>query len=290
MNRPELLIDCRCECGEGPLWDARRQVVHWLDIPKGRLFEYDASTDRRGIVYEGEPIAGFTFQESGGFLLFEVDRISSLDPDGTHRVLIENVDPDMKRFNDVIADPRGRVFAGTIGKEPGKGGLYRIGLDGEIRCLFKDTLIANGMSFSLDLESFFYTDTTARKIFRFDYDIDSGELSNRTVFHEVKRSIELPDGLTIDSEGCLWSARWDGSCIQRLSPVGQEMERVSFPVPQISSLCFGGENLDTLYSTSAGGSESDTSGNGALFRFQPGVSGREEFRSKIDPDSDWRVL
>lgn len=282
MEKPELLIDCRCECGEGPYWDVARQVLLWLDIPNGRLFEYSPEIGSHRLLFEGDPIGGFTLHTNGDLLLFEVDRISVWNRTRGRRILIEGIDADMARFNDVIADPMGRVFAGTIGKGEGQGGLYRIDRDGRVTCLFKETRIANGMAFSEDARFFYYTCTTSRRIFRFDYQPETGDLSNRTALVQVSPEEGFPDGLTMDAEGCLWSARWDGACVARLSPEGEVLVRIALPVEQVSSICFGGPNLSTLFITTAGGSPEDDSGRGGLYQFRPGVRGRVEHRSEID--------
>ena len=153
----EMVANYHCRCGEGPLWDERRQVLFWTDIPAGRLFRYDRVSGRHEPIYQGEPAGGFTLQQDGSLLLFGADRISRMGDDGRVEVLIDGIDPEMDRFNDVIADPQGRVYAGTMADDPQRGGLYRVDIDGSVRCLFRGTGCSNGMWFTPDRRGFDHT-------------------------------------------------------------------------------------------------------------------------------------
>src|SRR4030095_9985101 len=128
---------------------------HWLDIDTGRLFRADHGTLEHECFFRGDKVGGFTFQEDGSLLLFESDRIALLDPAGRRRVLVEGIDPDMTRFNDVIAHPEGRVYAGTIGRSRESGGLYRVDRDLSVKRLWQGTGCANGMGFTGDLTRFY---------------------------------------------------------------------------------------------------------------------------------------
>ena len=111
MPRPEPIVNYHCHTGENPLWDDKRQVVYWTDIPKGRLFRYDVRTGEHGQIYSGEPVGGFTIQQDGSLLLFQVNKFSLLQPDGSTQILVEGIDDEMVRFNDVIADtPDGSLY------------------------------------------------------------------------------------------------------------------------------------------------------------------------------------
>jgi D-xylonolactonase len=278
---PEAVANYHCELGEGPVWHPDLQKLYWTNISAGKLYSYEPSTGQHGIVYEGEPVGGYTFQEDGSLLLFRVNDIARFVEGGSAEVLTRVEDEDMARFNDVIADPRGRVFAGTIGKEIGLGGLYRIDLDGAVTCLFKGTKTANGMAFTEDLKTFYWTDSTAKTIYRFDYDIDTGELSGRREVVAFDPNEGTPDGLTIDTDGCLWSARWGGYGVYRISPEGEVLEKISLPVPKTSCPAFGGADLRDLYVTTAGGSPEEKSVEGTLYRIRTPYQGRREFRSRV---------
>lgn len=278
------LAPYRSEVGENPLYDSERGRLYWVDIERGRLYWLDHQTLEHACFHQGPVVGGFTLQEDGALLLFEADRISMLDPNGgARRVLLSGIDPDMRRFNDVIADPEGRVYAGTIGKDDQRGGLYRLERDGSIECLWKGTGCANGMGFSTDLARFYWTSSTNRTIYVADYNRATGALERRRALYVAPEREGTPDGLTVDQNDQIWTARWGGGAVLRLSPEGRVLEAIGLPVPKVSCPAFGGPDLDALYLTTAGGSEDGVGLEGALFRVFPGVKGRTEFRSRIRP-------
>ncbi len=281
MYEIESVANYHCVTGENPLYNQRDGRIYWEDIPTGRLFRADHATLEHECFYQGDVVGGFTFQADGSLLLFEADRIAILDARGGRRVLREGIDPDMERFNDVIADPEGRVFAGTIGRTNTSGGLYRIERDGSVRCLFKGSGCANGMGFTPDLTRLYWTCSTRRRIYVYDYDRASGELGGERVVYEAPAAEGIPDGLTVDAAGDLWSARWDGSALLHFSPDAQLLETVRFPVGKVSSATFGGPELDTIYVTTAGGRAGSDGPEGTLYRLRAGARGQSEFVSRI---------
>jgi D-xylono/L-arabinono-1,4-lactonase len=288
---PELerVANYHCVVGENPLWNADEGRIYWADIDTGRLFRADHRSLQHECFYRGPVVGGFSLQADGSLLLFEEDRIATLDGSGRRRVLQQGIDPDMRRFNDVIADPEGRVFAGSIGKSLTSGGLYRVERDGSVALVLKETGIANGMGFSADLRRFYWTSSTPRRIFVFDYRGEDGALSNRRLFYEADESAGTPDGLTLDAADGVWSAHWGGSAVLRLGPEGGVLARVAFPVSRVSSLAFGGPELDCMYVTTAGGAGASPGAKpaegepeaGTLYRVRGVARGRPEFRSRV---------
>ncbi|MFZ5897422.1 MAG: SMP-30/gluconolactonase/LRE family protein [Myxococcota bacterium] len=280
-ERPVVVANYHCQLGENPLWNAADGHIYWEDIDRGRLFRADHATLEHECFHEGPVVGGFTFQADGSLLLFEQNRIARLDPHrGGRRVLVEGVDSDMVRFNDVIADPEGRVFAGTIGKTRESGGLYRVDRDGSVRCVWKGTQIANGMGFTADLRRFYWTCSTSGRIFIADYDRERGELANRRLFYAVPESEGSPDGMCVDTTDCVWTARWGGGSVLRFDPEAKLLGRVELPVPKVSSVTFGGPELDTLYVTTAGG-DGARSVEGTLYRVKTSARGKLPFLSRI---------
>jgi D-xylonolactonase len=191
-----------------------------------------------------------------------------------------------------MADPRGRVFCGTISprwdegeQDVRRGRLYRLDPDLTLTVLLEGVAISNGMGFTLDRRRMYYTDTPTLEISLFDYDEATGALGNRRPFVRVSDDPGegMPDGMTMDAEGCVWSARWGGGCRVRYAPDGRELERVRFPARKVSSAIFGGPDYADLYVTTAGGHQKDVDGpgSGALYRLRPGVTGHPELRSRI---------
>ncbi|MET0795489.1 MAG: SMP-30/gluconolactonase/LRE family protein [Polyangiaceae bacterium] len=282
MSRLEAVANYHCKVGENPLWDEREGRLYWVDIETGRLFRFDHASGEHECFYRsGDRIGGFSFQVDGSLLLFEVDRIGVLSKSGEYRSLAQGVDRNMDRFNDVIADPEGRVFAGTIGKSDTLGGLYRVDLDGRVEQLWSGTGCANGMGFTPDLRQFYWTDSTTLRIFIADYERSTGALTNRREFYRAPLAEGTPDGMCVDRAGHLWTARWGGSLLLRLDPNANVVERVSFPVSRVSSATFGGPELDFLYVTTAGGNVEDAALDGTLYRFKVDVPGTAPFRSRI---------
>jgi D-xylonolactonase len=164
-----------------------------------------------------------------------------------------------------------------------QGRLYRLDLDGKLTVLLEGIGCSNGMAFSPDRKRMYYTDSVARTIHLFDYDEKSGNLGNQRIFVKTRKGDGVPDGSTVDAEGCLWSAQWDGSCIIRYGHDGKEKNRIVFPVRKISSLTFGGNGYTDLYITTAGGENKGEEGQqaGSLFRLNVGRKGMPEFFSRI---------
>jgi D-xylonolactonase len=283
-QQPELIADYACEIGENPLWHPMERRLYWCDIPTGRLFRYDPATGTHEQCYKGRPIGGFAIQADGSLLLFMDQGDIAIWREGTPIKGISQVASERSsRFNDVIADPCGRVFCGTMSSEQGKGSLYRLDLDGAIHRLLPDIGCSNGMAFTLDRGGFYYTDSFAHEIYLFDYNAEDGSISNGRVFARFNEFDGLPDGATLDAEGRLWSAMWDGSCIVRFLPDGGIDERIVLPTRKVSSLTFGGEDYRDIYITTAGGNTREADGelSGSLLRVRGKLSGVPEFFSRV---------
>src|ERR1700694_1122995 len=238
----ECIADYACETGENPLWHALEKRLYWCDIPNGRIFRYDPASGIHEQCYEGRTVGGFTIQNDGSLLLFMDRGTIAIWQNGKLTEIVSEIEAEKaSRFNDVIADPRGRVFCGTMSSSESKGRLYRLDVDGSLHVLLTDIGCSNGMAFTLDQKGFYYTDSLAREICLFDYSVEDGSLSNKRVFASFDELDGLPDGATIDADGRLWSALWNGACIVRLLPNGQIDKRIPLPTRKVSSLTFGGE-------------------------------------------------
>jgi D-xylonolactonase len=202
--------------------------------------------------------------------------------DDREEALAEELEDAPDRFNDVIADPLGRVYAGTFSDDPKRGGLFLVDTDGAVQCLFRGTGCSNGMGFSPDRKTFYWTCSTSRQIFRFNYKEATGELTDREVVVRLGDDDEgTVDGMTVDVEGNLWSAIWDGFAVRKYSPEGDLLGTVRFPVAKPSSAIFGGPDLDRLYVTTAGGAADADTAEGTLYRVDVGAKGLPEFRSRV---------
>ena len=161
-TEPQLVADYGCLTGEGPLWHPTEKVLYWADIPRGRIFRFDPSTGKHSPFFEGAVIGGFTIQQDGGLLLFmAAGAVAILSECRLDYVVRELPDETDSRFNDVIADPLGRVFCGTMPTERRSGRLYRLDLDGALTLLLENIGLPNGMGFTPDREKMYLTDSTA---------------------------------------------------------------------------------------------------------------------------------
>jgi sugar lactone lactonase YvrE len=283
----ELIADERSDTTEGPLWHEDLQALFWLDIPAGRLYRYDPASNTHALAYavDGQ-IGGYTIQEGGELLMFgERGRIWTWDPrTGAERLVIEEIPAERgTRFNDVIADPEGRVFAGTMPDGDRSGHLYRLDRDGSLTLLLDNAGVSNGMDFTPDLTRMYHTNTTERTISRYLYDRASGDISLDSVVVRVPEGEGSPDGMTLDEHGDIWSARWEGGALFHYSPEGRLLGSKAFPARKVSSLTFGGPDWTDVYVTLAGGTDrkAEGEGAGALYRTSLGVAGRPPFRSRI---------
>jgi len=285
----ECVVDIECQVGENPLWHPELKSLFFVDIPVGKIYAYTPATHEYVLFSQGPVTGGMTLQDNGSLLLFQDGRISVLTMDGHQQEVAAGLFSANDRFNDVIADPEGRVFAGIMGRN---GRLVRIDVDGRITELFDGVGLPNGMDFTPDCRHMYFIDSNIRQIYRFEYDRGRGTLSDKKVFVTIPADLGLPDGMAVDGNGFVWIAIWFGGCIRRFAPDGSLDCEVRLPVKQGSSLAFGGSQLDHVYVTSAASTDGDAwrpalcdinaPRGGGLYRFQiDGVRGRPAFRSRL---------
>lgn len=286
----EVAADLACTLGENPLWHRQQRRLYWIDIKPGRLYWYDPATGRHDLCYEGPMIGGFTIQADGSLLLFRAGGNIVQWRDGkVVRTIVEAIPEQQQRgarFNDVFADPAGRVFCGTLSmneRNRAPAALYRLALDGSISKVADGFTLCNGMGFTPDRRQMYFTDTLAYTIYLFDYDAADGSLSNRRVWTTTLAKDGLPDGLTVDARGHIWSARWDGHAVIHLSPEGEEVDRIVTTSKKVTSVTFGGDDCRDMYLTTAGGEDREANGPtaGALLRVVGAGQGVPEFSSRV---------
>jgi len=278
----EVVLDERFELGEGPTWDAARAELAWVDLLAGRVHVWEPASGRRASFDVGQPVGAVVPRASGGFVLALAEGFAGLDPiDGRVEPLAAvEADNPRNRMNDGKCDSAGRFWAGTMeyGGEPGAGSLYRLGPDGRVIRIVGGVSISNGIAWSPDDETMYFIDSAAHAIDAFDFDPATGEAMRRRRLVSFPAAWGLPDGMTIDVDGFLWVAFWDGRSVRRLAPDGRLDEIVELPATRVTSCVFGGPDLTDLYVTSAMNgltpeqlaSEPEA---GALFRVRPGVRG-----------------
>ena len=296
MAELTVIADYGDLCGEGPLWDHKSKTLYWTDQTGLKLYRYDPASSKHEIIKQGQEICGFALNSPGGFALTNTGGIWNWDSKTDPILIAAEVQGFKCQMNDCIADPEGRLFSGSFYYDPNGhyplGFLMRVDTDRTVHIVDEGIHLANGLGFSPDEKTLYFTDSAARTIYAYDYDRKTGSVRNRRVFVKVPGEEGLPDGLTIDAEGYVWSAQWYGSCIVRYDPDGKEERRIPVPAKQVSSLMFGGDSLTDIFITSAGKSEpmpimppgyDPTTGNmgGQLYHINLGIQGKPEYRTRL---------
>ena len=285
MTDVKLAIDCACGCGENPLWHETEQRLYFVDNAAGKLLRFDPRSGEIEQLYQaGGWLGGFTFQEDGSLLLVMDSGVIAVRRGDEVSFLVEGVaELSETMFNDLIADPEGRVFSGTMRRTLQPTGLYRLDCDGSLTCLLDDAILSNGLGFTPDRRGLYFTDTLRRNIYRFDYDRATGAITSRQTLVTVPEGEGFPDGMTVDAEGYIWSARWAGGRIARYAPDGMLEREITIPTGKVTSLTFAGPDYTDIYVTTAGGNTRDLDGDlaGAIFHLNLGIRGLPEFKSRI---------
>ena len=278
----QCVADVHAVLGEGPVWVARETALYWLDIKGLKIFRLDA----RGQLTEWPTpfrIGSLVPRKSGGFIGGCEEGIAAIDPEAGRFDILFNPEEELpsNRFNDGKLDRQGRFWAGTMddSEKSAAGTLYRIDPDLTCAAVDRGYRVTNGPAFSPDGKRMYHNDS-ARQV-TYVFDLEGDRLGQRNVFLQFKEGECYPDGMTVDSEGCLWVALWDGWCVRRYSPDGEWMETMKMPVARPTSCAFGGLDLDRLYISSASIGLDETAlqmqpNAGGLFMVVPGVRGIQD--------------
>jgi len=270
--------------GEGPVWDDRIGRFLWVDIEAGEVKELDPVNETVRTWALGAPV-GFAVptNDPARWLAGRGTSVVSLDlTSGRHEELCRFSDDTTMRCNDGKADPAGRLWAGIMPAEWGAmtGSFFSVDHHGNVDAKLTGIGCSNGLAWRPDKAAFYYIDSLKFRIDRFRWDGGSGEIRfERTLARFDDKTHGLPDGMCIDAEGQLWVAFWNGACVRRIdAESGAEIARIDLPARQITSCAFGGEDLDTLYITSAWSGLDDEARArqplaGSVFTVKPGVTG-----------------
>ncbi|UZE47472.1 SMP-30/gluconolactonase/LRE family protein [Rhodopseudomonas sp. P2A-2r] len=254
--RIEVLVDVKTTLGEGPLWDVEQQRLYWIDSFDGRVFR--ATADGRELRAWDVPqkIGSMAIRKDGNSAVVSLQRgFHLLDFKTGNVTLVHDPEPDLpsNRLNDGKVDKRGRFVAGSMdtSEEAARGSLYSLSTDLKVTKLESNIICSNGPCWSPDGRIFYFQDTWSGEIWAYDYDQETGAVSNRRTFAKVDTSKGgAADGSTVDAEGYLWTALvYDGRLV-RYAPDGSIDRIIDMPVKKITSVMFGGPNLDILFVTS----------------------------------------
>jgi sugar lactone lactonase YvrE len=252
----EVVLEHRCVLGEGPVWDPKNQTICWVDILKGEIHEYKPAENSHKTLFVNQMIGAITICKNGHFVAALKNGFGFIDRNSGAVTMISNPEPHLpgNRFNDGKSDPSGRFWAGTMSHtdEPEKGSLYLLNTNLSVTKKISKVSISNGMAWSYDHKIFYYIDTPTFSVAAFDFDNTNGAIDNKRTVIRISQIDGSPDGMTIDSEGMLWIAHWDGWQITRWNPAtGEKLLNIPLPVARVTSCCFGGDRYQDLYITSA---------------------------------------
>jgi sugar lactone lactonase YvrE len=299
--RAQLAIQAHDKIGEGPAWDALAQRLIWSDHVSGRVHEAKMieGTWRETKRWDlGRHVAAVIPGSDGNLVAVLANEILMLDEGGKHSLLARlEIDPHYERFNDAKCDARGRLWAGTLTTDfrPGAASLYRIDPDGAATKMLTGLTLANGLDWSPDGSILYVIDSLTRCVDALDFEAVPGTIHNRRTVMRLEHGV--PNGMTVDTDGCLWIAATGAGEVQRYSAAGELLARISISTPGATSCAFGGEQCRDLFITSRAGRlpevvstlgltpqmmENEGPEAGALFVCRPGVQGIPAHRFALD--------
>ena len=257
--RIENLLNCANHLGEGPVWDGETATLWWLDgtgrrVGNPSIWRLTTATGCVDSWSLDHDVGALAVRENGKLVLALDDGFYFFDPDSEELDLISLIDADQPRtrLNDGKVDRRGRFFAGGMDdkEELAVCGLWRLDTDLSITKVDDGIICSNGPCWSPDDKTFYIADTFVDEFWAYDYDVDTGTVSNKRVFADTKESNGVPDGSTVDAEGCLWNAELITGDLVRYDPEGRVERKIGMPVRNVTSVMFGGPELDEIYVTS----------------------------------------
>ncbi|XP_066562165.1 regucalcin [Amia ocellicauda] len=257
----ECVVKEKYKIGESPVWEEKEGTLLYVDISGRKVCRWNPDTKQVQSVATDDFVGCVVPRQSGGYVIGVGCRFAAVDWDQQTITTLAHVDKDKpnNRFNDGKVDPKGRFFAGTMSLEVrptvverNQGSLFMLNPDHSVVRHFDQVDISNGMDWSLDHKTFYYIDSLSFKVDAFDYDKETGSISNRRTVYKLGKDEGIPDGMCIDSEGKLWVACYSGGRVLRIDPVtGERIQTVKLPVEKTTSCSFGGKDYSELYVTTA---------------------------------------
>lgn len=252
MSKVECVCAVGAQLGEGPLWSGHDQAVWFVDIKGRRIHRFDTRSSALLSWQTPEEVGFIVKATRSRFICGMKSGLYSFEPASGHFNLITRVDSDRphNRLNDGYVDADGRLWFGSMDNDESQptGSLYRFDTRG-LKRSDQGYVITNGPTSSIDGRTLYHVDTLERVIYSFD--LEEGALSNRRVFARIEKPGAYPDGPAIDSAGCVWIGLYGGWGVQRFSPKGELLQTIELPVANCTKLAFGGDDLRTMYITTA---------------------------------------
>ena len=295
MNKVELLLDCKNTLGEGITYSSVNNNLYWLDINnKSKLFKLNLSSNKSELFELPEIVTATSVKSNDELILASNNGLNLFTISSKKFERVLNIEDQLKltRSNDGGSDAYGRFWLGTMQNNFDKDGndipindnigkLYKVDIDMNISVAEEGLGIPNTFVWNPNNTKFYFTDTLNGKILSYNFELESGELSNKKDFAQFERG--HPDGSTIDTDGCIWNCRWGGSCIVRFTPTGGVDQIIEMPVQNITNCIFGGSDMKTLFITTASNKgENKNDLDGSLFAINLNYQGIEDNKSKLE--------
>ncbi|BAY41045.1 SMP-30/gluconolaconase/LRE domain-containing protein [Nostoc sp. NIES-2111] len=247
------VLFARARLGEGPVWDSTHQCLYWVDIYNHRINRFNSVTGENLYFDVGDVVGAIALAGTNRLIMAQRHGLTFLNLDNGEVIPIIQIETDKpkNRFNDGKCDRQGRFWFGSLSPGKPEANLYRYDPDGSLHLMETGLTISNGLGWSPDQKTFYLTDSPQQKIYAYNFDAVTGKISDRRIFVNLTGESFYPDGMAIDNQGNIWSAMWDGWCVICFNPQGKEISRIKLPVQRPTSCTFGGEDLRTLYITSA---------------------------------------
>ena len=293
MNKVELLVDCNNSLGEGITYSSSNNNLYWLDIGNvSKLYSLDLSSNKKEIFELPEIVTATSIKSQNELILATTNGLKLFNTSNKKFESVVNIEnqQSLTRSNDGASDALGRFWFGTMQNNFDKNGngipikenigkLYKVDTNKKISVIEEGLGIPNTFVWSPDNKHFYFTDTLNGTILSYNFELESGELSNKKNFATFDRG--HPDGSTIDTDGCVWNCRWGGSCIVRFTPSGKVDQIIEMPVQNITNCVFGGKDMKTLFITTAS-NDNKSNLDGSLFSINLNYQGIEDNKSKLE--------
>ena len=253
MSEIRSALSLRPDLGESPVWHRGEGALYWVDVRKPTINRFDPETGRNEEFIAPEPVHAIALTRSHRLLAVLEASLAFVDcKAGAVEPLTDVVEGIEDNLNDGRCDRAGRFWVGSKARDWVKpiGGLFRFDPDGSLHRLDEGIQLANGLGWSPDNRTMYFIDSQPRVIYAYDFDFTAGTVRNRRVLVRIAEEHGLPDGMTVDAEGFLWVAQWNGWRIVRYDPDGAVERVIRMPVARPTSCMFGGPDLRTLYVTS----------------------------------------
>lgn len=287
MSEARCVLEMRSILGESPIWHPAESRLYWLDLQRPAIYRFEPASGRNEQVAAdlGTYVGGLVIRATGGLAVDKEDGIHAVDPATGALSALALPEAEMAGtwFNDAKCDRLGRLWAGSGDRNETApiGSLYVFERDHSFRVVDRDIICSNGPAFSPDGRTAYFSDSYAQEIVCFDIDLATGEVGPRRPFARIAEPGVFPDGMTVDADGGLWVAHWDGWRIVRYTPDGRTDREIRLPVPRPTAMAFGGADFRTLYVTTASigldAAQLDAAPlSGSLFASEPGIAGLPE--------------